>query len=526
MIDQQKTSQQQNNICLFENYDQIKKLIRNLAVEFGFPRVRRVLALYFDNGIRLRCDENNLYIGQRIKAKANETYREAKMKSRYLGLVINILSAAGLKNAAISNVVEMTFVEREDMRVTYLSDTLISEHQFEIVAAEDTKFESKTLNEILKNKLEYSQLSQRISSINLEQMIDEMGVLNEKIVNYCKQVNLSLNQNINTSFFHQINSVSNDYSGPADIFELITCQKFCSPSQLSQTFCHNLPSVSIIIPAYNLDESIIRTLRSIEKQDQGIKYEVIIVDDGSEVPISERIKQIQTDLSFHPVVIRKEQNTGIAQARNIGASVASYDILLFIDGDVVLTPNYLYEHLIRHKLFNKSVLVSFKENVSLADPRISDTVIQKGVCLPNYRNDLRMTKYIDKNTMGYYSSNYIAEGDVFSILSETNYFKTLGYGRRIGNYDLPSMVIGHNFSIPGNLFRAIGGFDNKFIGYGLEDTFIGIKAIAAGAFVVPVLSCGVYHIDHPTRRGNLNKISQEFKENSEIIKEFFSSREL
>ena len=87
------------------------------------------------------------------------------------------------------------------------------------------------------------------------------------------------------------------------------------------------------------------------------------------------------------------------------------------------------------------------------------------------------------------------------------------------------MVIGHNLSIPSNLFHKIGGFDNNMKGYGLEDTFLGIVAIAAGAFVIPVLSCGVYHIDHPTRRGGADVLRQEFGVNSKIIDDFLSKTE-
>ncbi|MFA5828419.1 MAG: glycosyltransferase family 2 protein [Candidatus Shapirobacteria bacterium] len=525
MRTQDGTDQIIRDICPFSDNEQVKGLLKDLASEFGFPRTKRVLTLYFDNDVRLRCDENDVFLGQKIKAKSMETYREAKMKSKYIGLVIGMLSTMGLKKAAISNVIEMTFVDEENFKLVYLGDTLISKHQFEISLLGIAKYKSKVLDKILKNKLGYSDLVEKTANIATEQIIDEMGVLNDKIISFCKETNLSLGQTTNTSYYYQICSVSNDYSGLAEFFKLITGHEICDPNPSPVNFIQRLPSVSVIIPAYNLSESVLKTLKSLERQDHEINYEVIIVDDCSKKPITEQLIQVQGELLHRPIIIRKEKNTGSAQARNVGASVASNDILLFVDGDVVLTPNYLYEHLIRHKLFNKSVLVSFKENVNFDDPRISYEAIQQGVLLPNYQNDLRVTKYIDKDTMGYYPSNYMERGDIFSILSETNYFKTLSYGRRIGNYDLPSMVIGHNFSIPNSFFRAIGGFDNKLIGYGLEDTFLGMVAVAAGAFIVPVLACGVYHIDHPTRRGDLNKLRQEFRENSEIIENFLSTSE-
>ncbi|KKT39925.1 hypothetical protein A3K29_03930 [Candidatus Collierbacteria bacterium RIFOXYB2_FULL_46_14] len=515
-----------NNICLFQDDAEVNQLIRDLSNELGFPRVKRVLTLYFENEIRLRCDENNLFLGRRISVKTTETWREAKFKSKFLGTLLNVLFGAGLKSAALSNVIQLSFPEDQEASVIYLSDTLISEHQFEILCHEDAKFKSETIQKILKNKIDKDKLIHRTSKIVDESLVDDLGVLNEKVINFCKQVNLSLSLSTTTSYFHQISAVSNDYGELVTVFEQITGYKMLGSAPTPKIYTADLPSVSIIIPAFNLGESIIKTLKSIDRQTPDvIKFEVIVVDDGSKEPVSEIIKKVQDDLRYEPIIIRKEKNSGISQTRNIGAAVSSNDILLFIDGDVVLTPNYLYEHLLRHKLVNKALLVSFKENAEPTDVRISYDAVKRGVVMPNYSSDLRITKYIDKDTMGYYSNNYLAQGDIFSILSETNYFRTLGFGRRLGNFDLPSMVVGHNLSIPKNLFYATGGFDNKFSGYGLEDSLIGIKAISAGAFIIPVLACGVYHINHPTRRGTMEEIRKEFEINSDLIAKFLSGSE-
>jgi len=515
-----------NNICLFQDDLDVKRKIRALTEEFGFPIVKRVLTLYFVNDIRLRCDVDNLYLGRRISSKTVVTWREAKFSSRYLGTLLNVLSGSALTEAAISNVIELTFPKKTDVQITYLSDTLLSEHQFEILFPETTTIKSEIVKEILKNKIDISQLEKKTSSVSSEALIDSLGVLNEKIIEFCKQSNLSLNVTPAMSYYHRISSVSNDYSELSDIFEIITDRKLTDSSPTPKIYNRGLPSASFIIPAYNLGNSIVRTLKSIDKQSpDGLNFEVIIVDDGSKEPIADEVQKIQTELSFQPIIIRKEKNSGISQTRNIGAAVSSKDILIFIDGDIVLTSNYLYEHLIRHKALSKAVLVSFKENVESDDRRISLENIEAGVEVPNYKSDLRITKYIDKDTMGYYANNYLGEGDIFSILTETNYFRTLGFGRRIGSFDLPSMVIGHNLSMTRKLFYSTGGFDNKISGYGLEDSLMGIKSIAEGAFIVPVLSCGVYHINHSTRRGSEEQIRKEFEENSKVIDDFLSQHE-
>ena len=65
----------------------------------------------------------------------------------------------------------------------------------------------------------------------------------------------------------------------------------------------------------------------------------------------------------------------------------------------------------------------------------------------------------------------------------------------------------------------IGGFSNYFKGWGLEDSYFGSKMIAEGNYVIPVLSCGVYHIDHPPRSGSEKKKLQELEGNLARYKE-------
>lgn len=512
-------------ICFLHDEHEVENIIKELTGQLGFPEVDKILTLYFKENIRLRCDANKVYVGRKISTKSGTSWKEFTLSSRFLGSVINVLVGAGLTSAAISSVQQLSF-PADSAQVMYLRGTLIAEHQFDISFTVGQKHLKKIVKYLIDRSAEEGEIKRRKSRDAEEPVLDRLGVANEKIVDFCKQTNISLNQTVQTSYYHGLSSVSNDYTEMAKVFELITGQKITSPQPTPHIYSRYLPSASIVIPAYNTEGSIVKTLESIDKQiPSDIKFEVIVVDDGSTTPVKTAVDKISPQLSFQPIVVRKEKNSGIAQTRNIGATIANNDILVFIDGDIVLTQNYLYEHLLRHKVLRKAVLVSFKENVDMGDPRISDSSIGRGVPQPDYRNDLRITKYLDKDTMGYYPDNYLADGDVFSILTETDYFKSLGYGRRIGVFDLPSMVVGHNFTLPRKYFHEIGGFDSTLDGYGLEDSYIGIKAISSGAFVVPILSCGVYHIDHPTRRGDIDQLRKEFECNSEKIASFLSSHE-
>lgn len=519
-------SEKIKEICFINETSKTESIIRQLSTDLGIPAVENVLTLYFSNDVRLKCNSDTVIIGRKKSAKDNIGWQEFSLSSRFLGVVLNVFTGIGLTKASISNVLQVSFPEKEGTKITYLRDTLISKHQFEILRTGSKIPLSSALHYLLNTVASETDVAERISYVLEEPILDNLEVLNDKIITFCKQNNISLSCTPKTNYYHRMSSVSNDYTNVANFFELVMNQKLLDIKPLSHLYLNNIPTASIIIPSYNSSDSLTKTLLSLEMQKPSeLDFEVIIVDDGSTTPVKKIVSGVSKYLSYSPVIVRKEKNSGISQTRNIGASLAKNEILVFIDSDIVLTQNYLYEHLVRHSLIKKAVLVSFKENVNSRDKRISRSSIKQGIALPDYKNDLRITKYLDKDSLGYYADTYVMQGDVFSILTQTNYFKDLGYGRRIGVFDLPSMVVGHNFTMPRKLFHSIGGFDNAIEGYGLEDSYIGIKAIAAGAFVIPVLSCGVYHIDHATRRGDANKLREEFESNSKKIASFLASSE-
>ena len=97
--------------------------------------------------------------------------------------------------------------------------------------------------------------------------------------------------------------------------------------------------VSVIIPIYNLEKYIEKSVYSILNQefDQGV--EIIAVDDGSidgSRSIIERLSKEDPRVKF----VFKE-NGGVSSARNAGIDVAKGQYIVFVDGDDVLFPNAL-----------------------------------------------------------------------------------------------------------------------------------------------------------------------------------------
>lgn len=102
--------------------------------------------------------------------------------------------------------------------------------------------------------------------------------------------------------------------------------------------------ISIVIPSFNSLRTITKLIKSIE---ESIKkpYEVIIVDDCS---IDNSINIV---LSNYPwvKVIRLNKNSGPSKARNVGTELANKEVILFLDSDVILTPDAIEAIEKRHK---------------------------------------------------------------------------------------------------------------------------------------------------------------------------------
>lgn len=92
--------------------------------------------------------------------------------------------------------------------------------------------------------------------------------------------------------------------------------------------------ISIIIPLYNKQASIKRTLTSILSQSYH-DFEVVIVDDGA----TDRSVDIIDEFQDPRVRIIHQANCGPSKARNVGVSNASGEWILFIDGDDEMLPN-------------------------------------------------------------------------------------------------------------------------------------------------------------------------------------------
>lgn len=92
--------------------------------------------------------------------------------------------------------------------------------------------------------------------------------------------------------------------------------------------------ISIVIPCYNVAETISNTLDSIISQ-TCTEWEIITVNDGSKDNTLEILKFYKNKLDAKLKIINQE-NKGVSFARNIGLKNAIGDYVYFLDGDDII----------------------------------------------------------------------------------------------------------------------------------------------------------------------------------------------
>lgn len=120
-------------------------------------------------------------------------------------------------------------------------------------------------------------------------------------------------------------------------------------------------SVSIVIPAYNEEKYIRETLDRIGAVLSNHTYEIIVVDNASTDATRDIIR------SFCNVeLVELQKKVTISRARNIGWAKATYEIVAFLDADVLVTETWANEliNLIGSELESANFITGCKYGLS------------------------------------------------------------------------------------------------------------------------------------------------------------------
>lgn len=251
--------------------------------------------------------------------------------------------------------------------------------------------------------------------------------------------------------------------------------------------CKSL-DVSIIIVNYNTPDLTIDCIESVRKHSIGVNYEIIIVDNASHDDSVEQIRRRYKKDNFIKI-IKCKSNKGFGKANNIGAARARGKYLFLLNSDTVLLNNALDIFLKKNKELNKdyvlgTYLTDSKGNVSNSYSDIEDfnhivvrILYLMFPILLSLRNKLNKTK------------------DVFTVE------KNVGF------------ITGADMFVKAELFRKVGGFDEKFFMY-CEDEDLCVRLSDIGVKSRIILGPQIIHLEGKSSKNR-------FKKNLIRIKSYF-----
>lgn len=314
---------------------------------------------------------------------------------------------------------------------------------------------------------------------------------------------------INQTLRQAIDEKNNDYVLPSGLLD-----PNARPPSINDK---NIPTVSVVIPSYNSRGSILACLASIEQSSYNLKHQnrlqVVIVDDGSEDGTWPLLKK--TGLALNLILVR-QNNSGQARALNTGISVSEGDIVISCDSDMVLGYYAIEYFAAAYRLVPNALFAGFRQDIAADDARVNKTVIRK--------NGSHHESFLANDERVHFP----VPGWPDNMCLTSNHFKKLGNGRRLWMPDndawlLPDMVIGALFSLSRTVYKEVGGYDERLVGWGCTDGYLAAKAIGAGQYIIPLYAASGLHMHHPIR---LNNRQKQYESNRKLFFKFIAKTKI
>lgn len=220
---------------------------------------------------------------------------------------------------------------------------------------------------------------------------------------------------------------------------------------------------SIIIVNYNGSTLVLDCLQSVEDEID-VGCEVLVVDNGSTDGSAAEIRERFPDI----ILLQNDTNVGFAAACNQGAEAASGTYLVFLNPDTIVCRGWLSELLTALNEDENVGLVTSKALLMKDPSRIQACGL-----------DVHYTGLIFARGFGAHASAYIDTQTVTGIS-------------------------GSSFAIRAELWRRLGGFDERFFMY-YEDTDLSWRACLLGYHALCVPKSVIYHAHgHPASATRLS----------------------
>jgi glycosyltransferase involved in cell wall biosynthesis len=226
--------------------------------------------------------------------------------------------------------------------------------------------------------------------------------------------------------------------------------------------------IALVITTHERPDALAAVLDSVRRQ-RVAPDEIVIADDGSNVATRELISDFARRANARTVT-QPHEGFRVARLRNLAIAAATAEYLVFIDGDMLLHPDFITDHarLARRGWFTQGVRV-------LADPDLTRRLVAEPA-----------------SPLSPFSSGAGLLRRAYLLHSPA----AASVARRIANGFLAIKTC--NFAAWRDDLVRVNGFNEDFVGWGPEDKELALRLGHAGIRRQSLMFGGIaVHLHHP-----------------------------
>ncbi|GAA3797957.1 hypothetical protein GCM10022403_034770 [Streptomyces coacervatus] len=206
-----------------------------------------------------------------------------------------------------------------------------------------------------------------------------------------------------------------------------------------------------------------------QQLEKGDEFEVVLIDDGSTDGTGEAVDYLLLTYPIQRLYLPRTENSCRSAARNAGIRAAKGELIVFVDGDQLVDPLFVQEHIRCHRAHPDVFVIGFRDY--LAPGKVDVDLLQRSFTLDAFPP----------------VSEPDERWEVAAALSE----------------NLPNLATGWHFlygcnsSVRKQHLLDVGGFDENLRKWSFEDVELGYRLHRQGLTPVFNRYSRVYHQFHP-----------------------------
>lgn len=254
------------------------------------------------------------------------------------------------------------------------------------------------------------------------------------------------------------------------------------------------PSIGVVIPCHDNSRELYGVLKSLRSQTSQPET-IVVVDDNSSSTEQRKLRSLSVRFEALYKKLPNPQNRleslgRRSQARNAGTKCLNTDVVLYLDGDMLLTPTYVDEIRHYHQALPNVYIRAQRFEIPAEAQRGGLDACLRMVSTQSVPAVRRATAYVVS------PDNFIWQQLYQSLYR-----------------DKWEWCASNNLSVRRAHVAAIGYWDENFVGWGEEDMDFSFRLHQSGLTpTILITEAAAYHLEHPIdHAANLSTLTRNAK---------------